>query len=164
MQPKPFAPRRPAALLAAALALLGSIIAIVALPSPARADDLNLSCLGGERLSDAELARGATVVVIWASWSPRSRDIAERVSALAGRWGGRARVMAVSFQEDRAVVERFVAGKRFGAPVCLDPDGAFSRKYNVASLPGLVVVRDGQVAYHGKLSEDSDQILGGLLR
>ena len=140
-----------------------ALVLAAALPFPSRAEDVNLACLGGEHLSDADLARGATVVVMWASWSPRSRDIAERVGALTRRWGGRARVVAVSFQEERPVVERFVAGKAFGAPVCLDPEGTFSRKYNVATLPGLVVIKDGQVAYHGKLSEDSDQVLGGLL-
>ncbi len=140
-----------------------ALLLAAALPFPSRAEDVNLGCLGGEHLSDADLARGATVVVVWASWSPRSRDIAERVSALTRRWGSRARVVAVSFQEERPVVERFVAGKSFGAPVCLDPDGTFSRKYNIATLPGLVVIKDGQAAYHGKLSEDSDQVLGGLL-
>jgi thiol-disulfide isomerase/thioredoxin len=146
-----------AALAAAALALLA------ALPVPARAEDMSLACLGGAHLSDADLARGATIVVVWASWSPRSRDIAERVSAINGRWGSKARVMTVSFQEDREAVERFMKGKSFGAPVCLDPDGAFSRKYNVATLPGLVVFKDGQPVYRGKLSDEADQVLGGLL-
>ena len=145
-------------LAAAALALLA------ALPVPARAEDLSLACLGGAHLSDADLARGATIVVVWASWSPRSRDIAERIGAIKGRWGSKARVVTVSFQEDREAVERFMKGKSFGAPVCLDPDGSFSRKYNVATLPGLVVLKDGQPAYRGKLPDDADQLLGGLLR
>jgi thiol-disulfide isomerase/thioredoxin len=160
MKPTSSATRRLAAsVLAAALALAAL------LPGSARAaDDAALSCLGGARLSDADLAHGATVVVVWASWSPRSRDIAEHVGALAGKWGSRARVVAVSFQEDRAVVERFAAGKSFGAPVCLDPDGNFARKYNIASLPGLVVFRDGQVVHRGKLGEDADQVLAAALR
>jgi thiol-disulfide isomerase/thioredoxin len=127
------------------------------------AQEDSLSCLGGTRLSEADLAHGTTIVVVWASWSPRSRDIVERVNALAGRWGGRARVVTVNFQEERPVAERFLAGKHLGVPVCLDPDGAFSRKYNVATLPGLLVVKDGQVAYHGKLADDADQTLAGLL-
>jgi thiol-disulfide isomerase/thioredoxin len=125
--------------------------------------DDSLACLGGSHLSEADLAHGTTIVVVWASWSPRSRDIAERVNALAGRWGGRARVVTVNFQEERPAAERFLAGKHLGAPVCLDPDGAFSRKYNVATLPGLLVVKDGQVAYHGKLADDADQTLAGLI-
>jgi thiol-disulfide isomerase/thioredoxin len=156
MRPTSRASRRLAvALLAAAVALLAAL--------PGRAEEVNLACLGGSHLSDADLAHGVTVVVVWASWSPRSRDIAERVSALSQRWGGRARVVAVSFQEERQGVERFVAGKSFGAPVCLDPDGAFSHKYNIASLPGLVVVRDGQVVHRGRLGDDADQVLGTLL-
>lgn len=126
-------------------------------------EDSSLSCLGGAHLSEADLAHGTSIVVVWASWSPRSRDIVERVNALTGRWGGRARVVTVNFQEERPVAERFLAGKRLGAPVCLDPDGAFSRKYNVATLPGLLVVKDGQVAYHGKLADDADQTLAGLI-
>jgi thiol-disulfide isomerase/thioredoxin len=141
-----------------------ALLSLVALPGTVRAEDVNLSCLGGGHLTDADLGRGATIVVVWASWSPRSRDIAERVGPLAARWGGRARVVTVNFQEDGAVVERFLAGKSLGATVCLDPDGTFSRKYNIATLPGLVVLKDGQVGYHGKLPDDPDSVIGPAVR
>ena len=144
------------------LAVLAAVLALPALP--AAAQEVSLSCLGGGRLSEADLTRGTTIVVVWASWSPRSRDVAQRVGPLAERWGGRARVMTVNFQEDGPAVQKFLAGKSLGAPVCLDPDGAFSRKYNVATLPGLLVVKDGQVAYRGKLPDDPDQVIGELLR
>jgi thiol-disulfide isomerase/thioredoxin len=147
-----------------ATAILVAALALPALlPAASRAEDVSLSCLGGGRLGDADLARGTTIVVVWASWSPHSRDIAERVSSLASRWGGRARVVTVDYQEDRPVVDRFLVGKSFGAPVCMDPDGAFSRKYNVATLPGLVVFKDGQVVHRGKLPDDADQVLTDLL-
>jgi thiol-disulfide isomerase/thioredoxin len=144
--------------------LVIAMTALVAVPFLAEAQPVSLSCLGGERLSDADLARGATIVVVWASWSPRSRGIVERVSPLAGRWGGRARVLTVNFQESADVVHGFLAGRSFGAPVCLDMDGAFSKKYNIATLPGLLVVKDGQVAYRGKLPDDADQVIADLLR
>jgi thiol-disulfide isomerase/thioredoxin len=137
---------------------------LVVLRGRAGAQPVTLSCLGGESLSDADLAQGTTIVVVWASWSPRSRDIVERVNPLAGRWGGRARVVTVNFQEDRRAVQSFLAGKNLTAPVCLDPDGAFSKKHNVATLPGLLVVRDGQVAYRGKLPDDADRVIAELLR
>jgi thiol-disulfide isomerase/thioredoxin len=158
MKTTPFAPRR------MAIAILVASLALLALsPAAVRAEDVNLSCLGGGRLSDADLARGTAIVVVWASWSPRSRDIAQRVGSLASRWGGRARVVTVDYQEDGPAVERFLAGKSLGAPVCMDPDGAFSRKYNVATLPGLVVFKDGQVVHRGKLPDDADQVLSDLL-
>jgi thiol-disulfide isomerase/thioredoxin len=149
-----------------ALALVFVILAALAYFSgiQAGAQEVTLSCLGGERLSDSDLARGATIVVVWASWSPRSRDIVQRVNPIASRWSGSARVVTVNFQEERQAVEGFLAGKGFGAPVCMDPDGVFSRKYNVATLPGLLVVKDGQVAYRGKLPDDADRIIADLLR
>ena len=146
---------------------LGLALVLLAVGSLARlasAQEVTLSCLGGERLSESDLARGATIVVVWASWSPRSRDIVQRVNPIASRWSGSARVVTVNFQEERQAVEGFLAGKGFGAPVCMDPDGVFSRKYNVATLPGLLVVKDGQVAYRGKLPDDADRILAELLR
>jgi thiol-disulfide isomerase/thioredoxin len=144
-------------LLAALALVLLSVVSV-------SAQDVRLSCLRGETLSDADLAKGATIVVVWASWSPRSRDIVERVNPLAAQWGGRARVLTVNFQEDRSAVDGFLAGKNLAVPVCLDADGSFSKKYNVANLPGLLVVRDGQVAYRGKLPENPDQVIAGLLR
>jgi thiol-disulfide isomerase/thioredoxin len=141
-----------------------AFLAFTALARLAGAQDVSLSCLGGERLGDSELSRGATVVVVWASWSPRSRDVVQRVNPIASRWNGSARVVTVNFQEERQAVQAFLAGKGLGAPVCLDPDGAFSRKYNVATLPGLLVVKDGQVVYRGKLPDDADRVITELLR
>lgn len=131
--------------------------------APAAAQDIRLQGLRGESLGDADLAQGTTVFVVWASWSPRSRDIVARVNPLAQRWGGRARVVTVNFQEDRKAVEGFLAGKGLGSPVFLDVDGAFSKKYAVATLPGLLVIKDGRVAFRGKLPDDPDSILAEIL-
>jgi thiol-disulfide isomerase/thioredoxin len=127
------------------------------------AQEISLSCLGGERLSEGDMSRGVNIVVVWASWSPRSRDIVQRVNPIVSRWKGSARISTVNFQEERQAVEGFLAGKSFGAPVCLDPDGLFSHKYNVANLPGLLVVKDGQVLFHGKLPDDPDRAIAELL-
>lgn len=140
------------------------VTALVGSAKTAEAQPVSLTCMGGERLSDADLARGTTIVVVWASWSPRSRGIVERVGPLASRWNSRARVLTVNFQENAQAVQGFLGGRSFGAPVCLDADGAFSKKYNIATLPGLLVVKDGQVAYRGKLPDDADQVIADLLR
>ena len=140
-----------------------ALLSLAVLPASVRAEAVDLTCVGGGRLTDADLGHGTAIVVVWASWSPRSRGIGERVGALASRWGSRARVVTVNFQEDGAAVERF-AGKGLGAPVCLDPDGTFSHTYKVATLPGLVVLKDGQVVYSGKLPVDPDSVIGPALR
>ncbi len=141
-----------------------ALLASFLLGGPAAfAQETKLTGLKGERLSDADLVRGAIVVVVWASWSPRSRDIVERVRLLAGRWGQRARVVTVDFEEDRPTVEAFLAGKALGVTVFLDTDGAFSKKYAIASLPGLLVLKEGKSVYHGKLPDDPDRLIADLL-
>jgi thiol-disulfide isomerase/thioredoxin len=130
---------------------------------PAAAQDVRLQGLGGERLAESDLARGTTIVIVWASWSPRSRDIVARVNPVAQRWSGQARVVTVNFQEERGAVEGFLSGKNLGAAVFLDPDGAFSKKYAMATLPGLLIIKDGQVVYRGKLPDDPDRVIGEFL-
>jgi thiol-disulfide isomerase/thioredoxin len=142
------------------LALLAGFAGSLA---PASAQGPVLQGLGGERLSEADLAQGATIFIVWASWSPRSRDVVPRINQVAQRWGGKARVVTVNFQEDRAAVESFLAGKGMGATVYLDADGAFSKKYAVATLPGLLIVKDGRVAYRGKLPDDPDRVIAEIL-
>lgn len=131
--------------------------------STAQAQDLSLASLGSERLTDRELQRGATVVVVWASWSPKCRNIVQRVNAIERQWGSKARVVTVDFQEDRSEVESFLAGKNLSAPVFLDSDGAFSKKYAVTTLPGMLVFKDGSAAYRGKLPDDPNPVLTDIL-
>lgn len=130
---------------------------------PASAQGPVLQGLGGEQLSEADLAQGTTIFIVWASWSPHSRDVVGRVNQVAQRWGGRARVVTVNFQEDRGAVESFLAGKGMGATVFLDADGAFSKKYAVATLPGLLILKDGRIAYRGKLPDDPDRVIVEIL-
>jgi len=128
------------------------------------APGLHLRGLKGEQLADADLSRGATIIVVWASWSPRSRDIVDRVNPLAERWGGQARVLTVNFQEDAPAVQDFLAGKNLAPPVFLDSDGAFSKRYAIATLPGLLVLKDGKAVYRGKLPDDPDRVITEALR
>lgn len=150
---------------AAAAWLVAALLAGLPLgASPASAQEVHLVGLASERLGDADLAKGTTIVVVWASWSPRSRDIVERVQPLAGRWGPRAKVVTVDFEEERPAVEAFLAGRSLGAPVFFDTDGVFSKKYAIATLPGLLVLKEGKTVYHGKLPEDPDRLIADLLR
>ncbi|MGH9360780.1 MAG: TlpA family protein disulfide reductase, partial [Thermoanaerobaculia bacterium] len=73
-------------------------------------------------------------------------------------------VVTVNFQEDRGAIEAFLAGKQLAVPVFLDPDGAFSKQYTVATLPGLLILKNGQVAFRGKLPDDPDSVIASALR
>ena len=137
---------------------------LLALAGPLLGASVRLPGLRGGELTDADLARGNHVVVIWATWSPRGRDIVDRLNALEGAWGDKARVVAVNFQEEPAEIERFLTGKGLRTPVFLDRDGEFSKSLAVTHLPGLVVYQDGQVRYQGRLPAEADRILQDLLR
>lgn len=126
-------------------------------------DAWRLPGLAGGALTASDVAQGSTVFVVWAGWSPRCHDIVERSNALVSKWGGRARIVLVDFQEDATEVSRFLAGKRPQAPVYLDPDGAFAKRHQVTTLPGLVVYHDGAVTYQGRLPDDVERVLGDML-
>lgn len=143
--------------------LLAALLTLVT-AAPALAQGPTLRGTRGESLSESDLTRGATVAVFWASWSPRGQDIVQRVEELHSRWSSRCRVVMVNFQEDRATIDRFLAGQQPSVPVLMDEEGAFAKKYAVTSLPGLVVFKDGQVAFRGKLPEDPNRILSDILQ
>jgi thiol-disulfide isomerase/thioredoxin len=146
-------------LLRSALVLLLALAAL-----PAAAQNLTLTGTDGSQLREADLAQGATVVVVWASWSPRGRDIDARVRSIASRWGSQARVVTVNFQEDDATVRQFLQDKPMNVPVYLDRDGAFAKKYAVTNLPGLVVFKDGGAVYRNRLPDDPDSVLGSIFQ
>lgn len=142
--------------------VIAAAVALGALP----AFDVQAASLEGLRsgsLSEGDLAQGTTILVVWASWSPKCRDIAGRLNALQQKWGGRARVVAVNYQEKRADVEKFVQDSGLSVPVYLDPDAAFSRENSITTLPGLLVMRDGKAAYRGRFPDDPDKLLGEVL-
>jgi len=164
---QPLPPGLPARALARRLAcamLAGfAALACMAAGPAAFAQDVHMVSMAGERLGDADLAKGTTIVVVWATWSPRSHDIVERVAPLAGHWSSRARFVTVDFEEERPAITAFLAGRSMACPVFLDVDGTFSKKYAVATLPGLLVLKDGKVVYHGKLPDDPDRVISDLL-
>lgn len=140
------------------VALLGTVA-----PLPAAEEAGALLGLEGERLTEADLADGATILVVWTSWSPRCRDVGERVERIAERWRERARVGTVNFQEDEATAREFARRQKIRVPVYLDRDAAFAKRHAVTSLPFLLVIEDGKAVFSGKLPADADGAIGRAL-
>ncbi|MCP4663281.1 MAG: TlpA family protein disulfide reductase [bacterium] len=115
--------------------------------------------LDGGQLSAADLADGSTILIIWASWSPRCRDVVPRVNELAEAWSSQARVATVVFQEEPEAVRRYLEGKNLRVPVYLDTTGSFSKKHAVTTLPGLLIFDDGQAEFRGKLPANPDPVI-----
>lgn len=145
-----------------ALVLLGlALLGLAGLPNRVVAAEhaTDLTGLDGERLTDAELSEGATILVVWASWSPRCRDIGKRVEGILERWGERARVATVNFQEDETAARGFARKQRLTVPVYLDREAVFAKRHGVSSLPFLLVIEDGETSFSGKLPSDADAVL-----
>lgn len=147
-----------AALLAIALIVVGGFLAL-RLADAADERGIVLTGLDGGQLREADLDRGAVVIVIWASWSPRCRNIVPQVNAIAQNWGSAARVLTVDFQEQEPTIRQFLGNQEMNAPTYLDSDGSFSKKYGVTTLPGLLIFRDGNTAYRGRLPRDPDSLI-----
>lgn len=133
--------------------------ALLAIPLGAASENLVLPGLSGGQLAESDLQNGSHVVVVWASWSPHCRDIVERLNRLQASWSSKARISAVVFQEPPEKIRAFLDRKQLSVPVFLDANGAFSKKHAVTSLPGLLIVDNGKVAFSGKMPVNPDSLL-----
>lgn len=111
------------------------------------------------RALDPELLEGDAIVVFFATWSPRCRDIVERAQQLHQRWGSRAKVLLVAFQEEEEDVRGFLAGEETDVQVTRDADGSFSKRHGITTLPSLLVLDNGAVGYRGRMPADVDSVL-----
>lgn len=130
----------------------------------AAAQEITLPGLSGGQLRESDLRRGTVVAVVWASWPPRCRDVVDKLNAIDGRWGSQARVISINYQESRADVEGFLAGKSLRVPVFLDTEGEFSKKYSKPNLPVLLVFRDGEQVVKTGLPDDPDPTIQSALQ
>ncbi len=146
---------------AAALLVAGS--ALLGRPALAQQGG-SLPGYGGGQLSATDLAQGTHIIVVWASWSPRCRDIAPRVNDLAQKLSALGKVETVNFQEETAAIADFVRQNPINAPIFLDRDGEFSKGHAVTTLPGLIVIRQGEVLFQGRLAAEAEPQIRDLLR
>lgn len=141
-----------------------AVLGVLASPAAAQGPELRLPGLTGGELSEGELSQGTHIIVFWTSWAPRGRDIVERVNGLVDRWGDRARVITINFQEEPGAVRDFLEGKpALKARVYLDRDGDLSKKHRVNSAPWLLILKDGRASFSEKLPSDPDPVVAQVL-
>lgn len=141
--------------------LLVLAITVAATAPAAASEQTPLVTLAGAPVPE-EAVSGDLIAIFFASWSPRCRGVVEQANALQKQWGSRARVMLVSFQEEAASVERFLAGRSVEVETVRDPDGAFSKKHGITTLPSLLVLENGAVAFRGRLPSEPDSVLAPI--
>jgi peroxiredoxin len=147
--------------------LLGALLVVLALATPAAADDIDrllremrLVALTGERPPAFSLPRldggktglaeqqGKVVLVyFWATWCGYCRrELPVGVEKIVReRKGQPFTVLAVSIEEPRDLVAAYVKGAGITPPVLLDGDGAVARAYRVTGTPTAYLIgRDGR--------------------
>lgn len=139
------------------------LLAVSVMPIVAQGRQYQLEGLKGGQLGASDLSRGVVIAVVFASWSPRGKDVVNQANQIYDQWGSQAKVIMVDFQEDRSEVEAFLKGKSPKAAVYLDQDGSFSKRYSVTHLPGLLILKDGTAAFTGRLTKDSNSVISQTL-
>ncbi len=116
----------------------------------------SLKDLGGREWKSAEVyGRGATVVVFWATWSPRSSEVILDLEALRAKIGPeKLQVVTVNCEHpaisaaDREAIASFAKKSGFSGPVLVDDGLVAFNEYGAMALPStLVLGADGKVAY-----------------
>ena len=99
--------------------------------------------------------RGATVVVFWATWSPRSSEVIHDLEALRAKIGPeKLQVVTVNCEHpsisaaDRDAIAAVAKQVGFSGPVLVDDGLIAFNEYGTMALPStLVLGADGKVAY-----------------
>ena len=140
------------------------LVALLVVAFPAAAEWSLPRFGGGDPLDPGTVQTGLVIVVVWTTWSPRGRNIVERLNRIQADWGDRARVVSVVFQESPEAIGRFLEGKKLTVPVFLDSGNAeFSKRHNVTQVPRLLVFKDGVTAVNVNLTDDPNPLISGAL-
>ena len=108
---------------------------------------------GGRR--GADVGQGKVIVIeFWATWCAPCIEGIPHLNALADAMGERAMFLAVSSEDDRQAVEKFLELKPIHAHVGLDTDHSLFDAFNVRTIPHTVIIRpDGRIAAWGHIDD-----------
>lgn len=129
-------------------ARLGLLSCLLLLAFPARGSTPPLAgTSSGIEIEEVEMSSGEFVVVVWATWSPHSDSVPTLLEQLSESWKHRAETIGVLFQED----PRDALADDLEVPHYRDGSGRFSKRWGVKTLPFLLIFRNGELAFGGKL-------------
>lgn len=141
---------------ASATAVAGRVNACRALsanPPPAavtgtEAPDFALADANGKTWSLKSLRGRPVLLNFWATWCPPCVEELPSMEELTRQLGDRAVVLAVSVDENWAVVKNFFA-RGTSMSVLLDPERAVAKRYGTEKFPETFLIdAQGKVRYH----------------
>jgi cytochrome c biogenesis protein CcmG, thiol:disulfide interchange protein DsbE len=106
-----------------------------------------LRTLDGKSLTLGSLRGEVVIVNFWASWCPPCRKELPALAALHAELGGqRARVLAVSIDEDLRNVQRFTKNHKLTLPIAHDGPAGLAKRLDLRKVPFTMVLGpDGAV-------------------
>ena len=133
------------------------------------APGFELERLGGGEAISLEALRGKVVLInFWATWCKPCEDEMPAMQRLYGSLeGGDFELLAVSVDEEPALIGDFVGRLGLSFPVLLDPDQQVARAYQTFRFPEtLLIGRDGVVVerYVGPKEWDAAPYVARLRR
>jgi thiol-disulfide isomerase/thioredoxin len=128
-------------------------------PLVGRTVEFDARRLDGADVTLPDRGARATVVDFWATWCEPCREQLPDLDRLATTWREQGvQVYAVSFDEDRAAVEEFVARTAVGFPVLWDKGGqTLAEQLELTRLPTTVLIDGGGVVRAVHVGYESGQ-------
>jgi thiol-disulfide isomerase/thioredoxin len=121
--------------------------------------EIRAKALDGRDVNLPASGAKVTVVDFWATWCDPCRDQMPELDRLSASLRDRGlQVYAISFDEDRAAVEEFVARTPVGFPVLWDKGGAtLAERLELTRLPTTMILDAAGVVRAVHLGYDSGQ-------
>ena len=156
--------------------LLAAVSLLLAAPVAARAQDIGLEIvtqappaavqtLDGRPANLSEfIGKGPVLLEFWATWCPNCRALEPQMQAVARKYAGRLRIVAVAVSVNQSPerVKAYVAKHALPGTFVFDTKGAATGAYDVPATSYILVLdRTGKVVYTG---QGPDQNLDAAVR
>ncbi len=129
--------------------------------------DLELPCLGSDRVLNLSQVRGRPLVInLWAQWCPPCRAESPYLREFAARAGDKVRIIGIDYDDpDPASAIELAGLVGWAYPHLVDSNSLLKSRLNVVGIPTtLFVGADGRIVYRTAGPVASTDELAGLVK